>query len=120
MRLRVLTEINLVFLKIVKHAHWMCHPSKSESVLRPGPKSGCVRFLNRKYIPGQPNISKLAVNECGKKEAEEETCKSIFAISFTGKMKFSLGDFLRRLSFSLLSLSLSPTVCVRLFLPSLS
>lgn len=51
-RLWILTEINLVFLKIVKHAQWMCHPSKSESVPRLGPKSGCIRILNRKYIPG--------------------------------------------------------------------
>lgn len=67
MRLRVLTEINLVFLKTVKHAQWMCHPSKSESVPRPEPKSGCTGFLNRKYIPGQPKISKLAVNASGKR-----------------------------------------------------
>lgn len=100
-RLWVLTEINLVFLKIMKHAQWMCHPSKSESVPRPGPKSGCIRILNRKYIPGQSNISKLVVNECGKREAEEETCKSIFARSFTGKMKFLLGDFLKALPFPL-------------------
>lgn len=51
----------------------MCHPSNSDSVPRPGPKAACLRFLNRKCIPGPPGIS---VGQWVDGEAEE-THKSV-------------------------------------------
>lgn len=92
----------------------MCHPSKNESVPRPGPKSGCVRFLNRKCIPGQPNISELVVNESGKREAAEETCKSILCKTFYWKTTV-LCDFFFQLFLFLLSFPLYPAIDTKLF-----